>query len=486
MAPNPKFTHPPVLSAAPAGAPQPPPTFPTATLGPVLSAAVTAVAAQTQAPVPLVAHHVLTLAAMAAQRLVSVRLPTGALRPVSCFFVSLVGTGEGRSVTEKLTVECARLWERAFEDEYPMRVVKHIDEGVDTGLDQARPLRHLGLFYDARPPCAEDRYRPYTRQAGLFARHPHDLVQPGPHRRAEAATLCALWNGKVLKPASASPVFPRLALHLVAAPRAGRAVLGDADLEDAGLLGRLLVAAPASRLGARTFRAAENDAPPPAFLTLLACLGGLYEKHATAHARVVGFSKDAAARWLSYAQEVEAAMAAREGSGEGGAEGGREGASLAPVRTFAVHLPEHAARLAAVVALMTDCGVEELSPAHLESGIALARFYADERLRLGHLAAPALSESEKEELLRDWLRRRPADQVVTLRDICRTGPKQIRDVETVFKLMRRMERLGFVQPSNDAFQGAAVPRRPGNRYAWRVESEADTSVASCRPTVAQA
>jgi hypothetical protein len=424
----------------------------------LLSDAIAAVAARTQAPTELVAHHILTLAAMAAQRLVSVRLPTGARRPVSCYFVSLVGTGEGRDDVEKLIVDDARLWERMFEDEFPMRVVKHIDEGVDTQVARPKPLQHLNLFYDPRTPRAEDCYRAYTRHSGVFARHPHDLIQPGAHRRAEAAMLCALWNGRVLTPAAGAPQYPRLALHLVAAPRAGRAVLGDAVLGESGLLGRMLVAAPASRIGARTFCLAENDDPPPAFDKLMSYLGALFEKPVTTGARVVCFSKDAAARWLSYAQDTETAM-------------GQDGA-LAPIRAFATHLPEHAARLAAVVAFMTDCGLEELDEPQLESGIALARFYAEERLRLLGLAEPALSDCEREELLREWLQRRPVGEVFTLRDLCRIGPREIRCADTLHGLMRRMERLGIVQPANAAFHGAAAPRRPRSRCAWRVEGEA--------------
>ncbi len=37
--------------------------------------------------------------------------------------------------------------------------------------------------------------------------------------------------------------------------------------------------------------------------------------------------------------------------------------------------------------------------------------------------------------------------------------------------MLRMQRLGVVQPANESFQGAGAARRPGIRYAWRVERE---------------
>lgn len=464
MAPNPRPERLSSLSAPRFDSPAAlQPTFPTAALGPLLAPAITAVAAQTQAPLDLVAHHILTLAAMAAQRLISIRLPTGAQRPVSCFFASLVGTGEGRSAAEKTIVDTARLWERGFEDAFPMRVAAHIDEGVDTGVQRPAPLQHLNLFYDPRAPQVDDRYRAYARQSGLFARHPHDLIQPGRPRRDEAASLCALWNGRVFQRAAGPTLFPRLSLHLTATPRAGRALLSDPELADIGLLGRLLVAVPPSRIGARTFMLAESDEPHPAFNTLLAYLAELYEQHPCTETRVVTFSKGAAAAWLCYVQEVEAALA--------------PGAVFASMRPFAGHLPEHAARLAAVCAFMNDCAFAEITETHLETGIALARFYADVRLDIQSEAAPMLSEQEKEELLRDWLQRTQSEKDVTLRDVCRTGPKMIRDADTAYKLMRRMERLGIVQPANAAFSGAAASRRTLSRHTWRVEKEADQSVA---------
>jgi hypothetical protein len=438
MAPLPKPAPPPTqFASAPSITLPPPAPFPAAVLGPILAPAITAVTAQTQSPTPLVAHHILTLAAMAAQRLISVRLPTGAQRPVSCFFASLVGAGEGRGAAERLIAEAAR-------------------------AAQPTPrIPSLNLFYDPRPPRVrdgEDRYRAFVRQAGVFTRHPHDLIAPGAHRRAEAVTLCALWDGKVIKSALTGTSYPRLSAHLVTTARAARAVLGDADLLEAGFLGRLLVAAPASNIGAREFAPAENDDPPPAFGRLLSYLGELYEKPPTAPTRIIGFSKDAAAVWLSYARETEDAM--------------RAGGALAPVRAFAVHLPEHAARLAAIVALMNDGALAEITAAQLETGLGLARFYTDERVRLAGAAAPDLSEAEKEDLLREWLQRNHEGKVITLRDLCRTGPKEVRAVDAAYKLMRRLERLGIVHPSNETLPGASAPRRQRVSYAWHVESEA--------------
>lgn len=468
VAPIPKpAPSPSPVQTPPASPPSPPPDTATAAalapniplhlLGPLLSAAAAAVADRTQAPVELAAHHMLTLAAMAAQRLVSLRLPTGQQRPVSCYFMTVVGAGERRGAAEKLMLDPVRLWEQSFAEEFPMRVLAHVEEGVLSGARQPQPVPHLHLFFDPPRSGVFDRYGRFTRASGLFARHPHDLVQPVHRRRQEAASLCALWDGKVIAPAhrsaSASAVFPRLSLHLVATPRASSAFLGDGDLADSGLLSRMLCLKPASRIGERVWTARDTDDPPLAFTAALTYLCALYAQPVTAATRVLGFSHGAVKAWLAFAQEMEQAMAPT--------------GDFALLRPIAGRLPEHAARLAAVLALMEDCALEELSAAHIENGIVLARFYAREALRLADLAPAPLSENEKEDLLKDWLEHRRAGEEVTLRDVCRLAPAPLRDADTAYKLMRRMERLGIVQPRG-AYHGATAPRRTRTSYQWRV------------------
>jgi hypothetical protein len=52
------------------------------------------------------------------------------------------------------------------------------------------------------------------------------------------------------------------------------------------------------------------------------------------------------------------------------------------VRGLANKLPEHAARLAAILALVDDLGAPEIGANHIRTGIALAEHYATEALRL--------------------------------------------------------------------------------------------------------
>ncbi len=436
MAPLPKSIPSP---AADIRATSPVPNLAKVSLGSHLSLATAAIATRTQAPPELVTHHLLTLAAMAAQRLVSVRLPTGEIRPVSCFFATFVGAGERRGAVEKMTLDAVCQWERAYDGE--KRTI----------------LEHANLFIEPPRAGMHDRFGRYTRRSGMFARHPHDLIQALYRRREEAASLCALWDGKVFNQVAAPPQHPRLSLHLVATPREGRALLADAALADSGFLGRLLCVQPASRLGARTWAAEDTDAPPPEFTALLEKLTALYAQTPTMDTRMVTFSAEAAAAWLAFAQEVEQAMA--------------PGGVFAAIRPFATHMAEHAARLAVVVALIEDAALAELSLPALENGIALARYYAKECLRLSRVAPPAVTEPEREDLLREWLLRTPAEKIVTLRDVCRSGPPAVRNADIAYKIMRRLERSGLVRPHADTPATAGAPRRIRGSYEWRVVTD---------------
>ncbi|MGE3333423.1 MAG: DUF3987 domain-containing protein [Rhodospirillaceae bacterium] len=451
MAPLPKPALSPTLTAsAPFLAPDPPPTprpaFPIAALGPRLGAAVAAIAARTQGPVPLAAHHLLTLAALAAQRLAAVRLPTGALRPISCYFVTLVGTGEGRGALAEAVVEPAR------------RVC------------ESAPLQRQRLFFDTPAPSGSDRYRTFRHQSALFAERSEAVIASARTRRAEAASLAGLWDGRVEHTSVLTgPIHPRLSLHFVATPRDGGGVLGDPLLADGGLLGRLLVAAPPSCIGERVWSARNDDAPPE-LAAFHDHLKTLLAADATVHSRALAFTGSAAVTWFDFAQEMEDGM--------------REGQSYAAIRPLAGRLAEHAARLAAIIELIEDEAVTEIDETALARGLDLARFYAAEAFRL-HVAAPILeSIPDAADQLQRWLERTHDGRSVTLREVCRSGPACSRDADVAYRLMRRLERLGVIQPKSASTQPPGQPRRVREPYCWTVRPLASTPHAGMSQDVA--
>ncbi len=464
MAPLPKFTAPAIPTSAPV------PThasFPAGACGPHIAPAIAAVAARTQAAPELIAHHLLTLSAMAAQRLVGIRLPTGPILPVSAYFLTLAGSGEGRSAAENMCVGPVRFWRQRFTDEAAspdgQRLVRtkiSLDVIPDfyallpaqgpQPVPAARPFEFDQVFLSPRRAGVNDRYDRYARfgrRSGLFASVPADLLTPSLARRAEAGSLSALWDGGVIATGvEGAAVAPRLSAHLVAGVAEGLALLRAPEVAESGLLGRLLAVHPASRIGARVF--SESDgAPPPELQALHDRLTGLYAREATCETRMITFGEQARALWFAFARETEAAMAA-------------DGA-FASIRALAGRLAEHAARLAAVLALLDDADLAALSPAMLERGIALARFYAGEALRISALRSPDAVENDPLNALQGWLTRKYAGQEITLREVYCLGPAALRSAAMALRAMRQLEMLGVAESIKGVGQGARTGR-------WRV------------------
>jgi len=277
-----------------------------------------------------------------------------------------------------------------------------------------------------------DRYARFGRRSGLFAGVAAELLTPSSARRNEADSLSALWDGGGLVKENEGDegvaLAPRLSVHLVATPGEGLALLRAPDVAASGLLGRLLTVQPASRIGARAFTA-HDGAPPAALQALHARLTDLYAREATDDSRVLALDDAATAVWFAFAAEAEAAMA--------------PGGAYECIRPLAGHLAEHAVRLAAIIALIEDDALTALTPVLLARGIALARFYADEALRLLDVRVRHVADVDRVALLHAWLARRFAGREVSLREIYRDGPSALRTPFEARRAMRQLEMIGF-------------------------------------------
>ena len=83
---------------------------------------------------------------------------------------------------------------------------------------------------------------------------------------------------------------------------------------------------------------------------------------------------------------------------------------------FANKLPEHAARIAAVLQVYDDPDAEELALDYLMRGIEIAQFYASEAIRL-HSASRVAVNIKDAERLRLWIMERWTEPYVTVRVI---------------------------------------------------------------------
>jgi Protein of unknown function (DUF3987) len=147
--------------------------------------------------------------------------------------------------------------------------------------------------------------------------------------------------------------------------------------------------------------------------------------------REIPFSKEAEKLFGEFADEVEKAQNA--------------GGEYETIKAFAGKLPEHAARLAAVIAGYRDLHATELGREDLLCGIRLASFYAAEAKRLiaSAFADPTLLQAQK---LLDWLRQDWNSDTVTAREIYTYGPNTIRDRNTALALATILADHGWLKP----------------------------------------
>lgn len=144
-------------------------------------------------------------------------------------------------------------------------------------------------------------------------------------------------------------------------------------------------------------------------------------------------------------------------------------AELSSVRAFAAKTPEHALRIALVLALYEDPEAREISGEHVERGIALAEFYLQEQKRVLETAVVPRHLQVAEDLL-EWIRRRVQGRepkAVYLREVLREGPYAVRTAEHARRALKTLEEHGYLAHREDLVVDGS--RR---REAWEVNPHA--------------
>jgi hypothetical protein len=160
--------------------------------------------------------------------------------------------------------------------------------------------------------------------------------------------------------------------------------------------------------------------------------------------------------WLGFADEIEGRIG--------------PGRDLEPVRGFANKLPEHAARLAAMLTLVNDLKAPEAPETQMEAGILLARYYLDERLRI-HAACSIDLDLQHAQRVLVWLQNewKEPNRLVSLPDIYQRGPAAIRNKAKAEKIVAILEDHGWLIELVDTrppgtFTVNGIPRR----QAWQI------------------
>jgi hypothetical protein len=164
-------------------------------------------------------------------------------------------------------------------------------------------------------------------------------------------------------------------MHLMMQPNVASVMLADDVLTQLGTVARLLVVAPDSTAGTRLYRE-----PPAEAWRVLSTYSDAIEAWLRLPPRTEGDSPDvldpvplnldhdARQLWIKFHDSAEISLAF---SG-----------ALAPIRAWGSKLPEHATRLAGLLAATDDPETLSISRDAMARGITLAQHYASEMLRL--------------------------------------------------------------------------------------------------------
>jgi hypothetical protein len=167
-----------------------------------------------------------------------------------------------------------------------------------------------------------------------------------------ATGLSALWDGEPIRRVRAgdgAAIFPgrRVTGHIMAQPNVASILFNDALLQGQGILSRFLVVAPESTAGTRIPHVEKSEtashlkAYGDALLTIMRNAPVLKDGKLNELApKPLPLSADATAEWRAFVGHVEQSI------GRGG--------PLEPIKGFANKLPEHAARIAAVLTLVEN------------------------------------------------------------------------------------------------------------------------------------
>ncbi len=488
----------PALAAAePVEAPEPlplrralPPAepYPVSALGDVLETAARGITHRVQCPDAIAGQSVLGAAALAVQAHADVIIPaTGHARPLSLFLVTVAASGERKSAADGEALGPANEREESLRDQYAREKPRH--DNAKAAWDEARKKalgKSKGDYAAGRdaldaigpPPVSPPAPMLLVREPtlgglhklfgeagpslGLFSDEAGGFL--GGHGMSEdnrlhmAAGLSDFWDGKPInrvRVGDGATVLPgrRLAAHLMVQPGVADRLLSNVELGQQGLLSRMLVAAPASLAGTRLQRVAD----PAARAALSAYSGRLREMQEIVPAVRDGalqphrleLEPQAARLWSAFADDTERQL------GSGG--------TLEPVRGFANKLAEHAARLAGVIQLVERLDAGSIDANAIERGIALARFYAGEALRLFHAGAipPEVTQAE---LLLSWLHSGWGKRLVGVSHVYQLGPGSIRHKAKALPAIGALEEHGWLVRLDE---GAMIDGKR-HRDAWRV------------------
>ena len=434
-----------------------------------LKNAAMAIHAKVLSPKAMCANSVLAAACLAVQGHANIELPIGEIKPLSNFFITIGLSGERKSACDGVALQPIYEREKVLKEEYAISRQSWLDEKEvwerarkkiinDEALDRRQKVDALKSLGPEPPEPTkpiivfpEPTYQGLARylekghpSVGLFSAEGGQFI--GGHAMKEdnkmeaAAGLNLLWDGHAIKrirSGDGDTFLPgrRVAMHLMMQPDVSVKFITDRLIDNMGLLGRTLVSFPASTqgkrfhmpLGEHRLRAIQDY--HARFSEILGTPLPLNEDSPDQlEPRTLAMSEEAAAMWMEFDKELESQRSPHGNYGS--------------ISALANKLPEHAARIAAVLALWDDLHVKEISPDYMQAGIDIARYYAAEALRIKESSIVDASLLKAQQLLQ-----RIRDQeceYISLPDVYQRIMTQLRTAKNARTIMSILEDHGYI------------------------------------------
>ena len=349
----------------------------------------------------------------------------GRRRPISCFFASVGETGERKSAVDEVATWPHRKHERELEAAYKeshaewkmeFESCKQArDDGMKKAKTQPDKMRHLKEMGEPpiEPPLPvvlveEPTYEGLIKvlqyglpSIGLFTDEGGRFV--GGHALNSenalktAAGMSSLWDSGEAKrtrlgDGHISLHGKRVSMHLMLQGVVAEMLMGNDIFREQGWLTRMLISWPESTVGNRMY-VEENIFSDPAVKNYHAKCLELLDRVSTQDQildlPIFELSQDAKRLWVPF----------HDYCNKGAASGGE----LEAARGFANKAPEHAARLAGVLAVMK--GSTQINTDELASGIEPMNYYLNEAIRIAD--SGQINQAVKDAaILLKWLQRK--------------------------------------------------------------------------------
>ena len=384
-----------------------------------------------QAPDALVGNSLLAAASLAVQPHANVVLPYGASVPASLFVVSVAESGERKSAVDRLALHAHATFEKVKSDEAREAIAEFAKLKKQDKETAEIPREALFLTSDPTVEGLCKLLHAGLPSIGVFSAEGGRFL--GGHGMSDetalrtAAGLSLFWDGspvdRVRAVDGASKLFGRrVALHLMAQPRATFQWLSNPVLRDQGLFSRCLVAYPASTAGTRMFRNEKADQAPEAVAyvnRMTELLGGTWpinEFHEL-QPQHMGIGGAARSLWIEQHNQIEAAI----------------GGDLKPIRALASKAAEHMGRMAAVFTMIDNPGATGVTEEGMQRAALCVEFYLGEALRLAGVQ-PLHEKSDQAATLWAWLAKR-GKRHISLPELVQKGPLKLRKADAMRNVM---------------------------------------------------